>query len=180
MKLQKWLQLSEKVIFENIHWTYKKDTFKLENDDRKGEYHYVHTSGSSLIIAKKNDKYLFVEQFRYLNQDFSLEFPCGSVPENSNPKENAHKELREETGFDSKNLIYIGKFAPYSGVSDETCSVFYCEDLFPSPLQNDQFEEFNLVELSYGEIEDKIAKNEIWDGMTLAAWILFKKIHLGE
>ncbi|MDD3559817.1 MAG: NUDIX hydrolase [Melioribacteraceae bacterium] len=180
MSLKKWIKLSEKVQFQNDHWTYKKDTFKLENDNREGEYHYVHTPGSSLIIPKKGNKYLFVEQFRYLNQETSLEFPCGSILENSTPLENAHKELREETGFDSNEIIYVGKFAPYSGVSDETCSVFFCEDLFPSPLVMDKFEEFNLIELTYDEIEQKIAKNEIWDGMTLAAWILFKKIYLSE
>lgn len=180
MSLKKWIKLSEKVLFKNEHWTYKKDTFKLENDDREGEYHYVHTPGSSLIIAMKEKKYLFVEQFRYLSQETSLEFPCGSVHENSSALENAHKELREETGYDTNEMKYVGKFAPYSGVSNETCSVFFCDTLFPSPLEMDQFEEFNLIELTFEEIEQKIAKNEIWDGMTLAAWILFKKIYLSK
>jgi ADP-ribose pyrophosphatase len=94
------------------------------------------------------------------------------VESNLSFEENARKELREETGFDATELIYIGEFAPYSGVSDEMCYVYLGTGLFESPLPHDETEEINISFHSFEEIEELLVNNEIWDGMTFAAWQL--------
>lgn len=173
MSLKKWNKLGQKTIFTNDHWSYNLDQFEIEGV-LKGEYHYVHTLGSTMIVPfiSKNE-ILLVNQFRYLNQRESLEFPCGSIEDGLNPKENGLKELREETGK-SGSLEYIGEFSPYTGASDEMCSVYIARELFDSPLTKDVTEEFEIVVLSIEEFENKIKKNIIWDGLTLSAWILTK------
>lgn len=173
MSLKKWNKLDEKTIYKNSHWSYNLDEFEIE-DGTKGEYHYVHSPGSTMVIPRLNkDTLLLVNQFRYLNQKESLEFPCGSIEIGLNAKENALKELREESGMSGK-LTYIGEFSPYTGVSDEICSVFIATDLVESPLPSDLTEEFELVELSNIEFKKLIKQNIIWDGLTLSAWILAK------
>ena len=47
-------------------------------------------------------------------------------------------------------------------------------DLVNSPLQGDITEEFEIVTLSITEFEELIKKNNIWDGLTLAAWLMVK------
>ncbi len=175
MKLKKWKKLSEKVFHDNGFWKYKIDEFEIEGS-QKGEYHYVFTLGSSMVIPiTPKNKILLVKQFRYLNQKESLEFPCGSIGEGLTDKENAIKELREETGFTADELIYTGEFSPYTGASNEMCSVYIGLNLSASPLPNDSTEEFEVLEFTVDEIEDMISKNIIWDGLTLSAWVLSKK-----
>ncbi|MBK7107281.1 MAG: NUDIX hydrolase [Ignavibacteriae bacterium] len=174
MSLKKWMKLSEKVLFTNKHWTYKLDQFEIEGVTRS-EYHYVHSPGSTMVIPKlSNSKILLTNQFRYLNQKESLEFPCGSIDGNLSKEVNALKELREETGF-TGNLKFIGEFSPYTGVSNEMCSVFIATDLIKSPLPSDLTEEFELLEFTIQDFENKISQNIIWDGLTLSAWQLAKK-----
>ena len=174
MKLKTWKKLSEKVISRNNHWSYHLDEFEIEGITRS-EYHYVHSPGSTMVIPKiKNGNLLLVNQFRYLNQKESLEFPCGSVENGLTLQENALKELREESGM-SGDLEFIGEFSPYTGVSDEICSVFIATNLIHSPLQSDLTEEFELVEISINKFEKLIEQNIIWDGLTLSAWALAKK-----
>ena len=120
-----------------------------------------------------DDQILLVNQYRYLNQKESLEFPCGSVEDGLSKEENAIKELREETGKSGK-IKYVGEFSPYTGASDEMCSVFIAKDLYDSPLPNDSTEEFEIVKMSIAEFEELIKQNKIWDGLTLSAWILAK------
>lgn len=151
------------------------DEFQLENGER-GVYHYVHTFGSSMVIpVSSNGIILMVKQYRYLNERESIEFPCGGMKEGISYKENALKELREETGFSAGTITEIGEFAPFTGAADEISKVFLAKDLFHSPLPKDATEEFELLEISPKEIEELINKNIIWDGLTLAAWSLARR-----
>ncbi len=172
--LKKWEKLAEKTFAVNKYWTYKIDRFIIDNNF-EGEYHYVHTMGSTMVIPVNSDnKILLTKQYRYLNNMDSFEFPCGGVENGLSFEENAIKELREETGFSCNNLIKVGYFAPYSGVADEICYVYLAKDLFYSPLSKDLTEEFEVDFFNIDEIEQMIKDNVIWDGMTLAAWLLVK------
>jgi len=173
--LLRWQKISSQTKFQNDHWSYKIDEFQLENGER-GVYHYVHTAGSSMVIpVTSGKKILMVKQYRYLNDRESIEFPCGGMEEGISYKENALKELREETGFSANSILEIGEFAPFTGAADEISRVFLAKDLFTSPLPKDAMEEFELLELAPKEIEEMTNKNIIWDGLTLAAWSLARR-----
>jgi ADP-ribose pyrophosphatase len=173
--LKKWIRISTEEKFSNPFWTYKLDLCKIPNG-KTYEYHYVHTAGSVFIVpVSVEGKILMVNQFRYLIDKFSLEFPGGGLKDGETPIDIARKELIEETGFDG-TLKEIGYFVPYNGVSDEICYVFIATDLKPSTSETkDEQEEFELLLLTVEELEEKIIKNEISDGMTLASWMLARK-----
>lgn len=172
--LRKWKKISSKLFSENPYWSYYIDEYEID-EHFKGEYHYVHTKGSTMIIPMLEDKFILVEQYRYLNQKTSIEFPCGSIEKHLDEISNAKKELEEETGFTTKNLVKIGFFSPYNGVADEYCSVFFTNQLEPCETKPDKTEGFNIYLLYEKEIDNLITENKIWDGMTIAAWTLFQK-----
>lgn len=175
MKFKEWKKLSERVFHDNGFWQYKIDEFEIDGT-QKGEYHYVFTLGSSMVIPiTSNNKILLVNQYRYLNQKESLEFPCGSISAGLTTIENAQKELREESGYSAKNLDFVAEFSPYTGASNEICSVFLGTELTKSPLPNDETEEFEIVELSFDQLDDMIKNNLIWDGLTICAWTLSRE-----
>ncbi len=133
-----------------------------------------------MIIPVGDDgRILLIRQYRYLSDTFCVEFPCGGVQTGLTPEENALKELREETGYSSRELIPAGWFTPFTGASDERCSVFIARQLFSSPLTPDATEEIELVWSSYAEIERQMQTNEITDGLSLAAWSLVKEKLVG-
>lgn len=172
--LKKWEKVSEKTIIKNSHWSYKVDNFIIDNNFN-GEYHYVHSLGSTMVVPiASSGKILLTNQYRYLNGKESWEFPCGSVSDNLSIYDNAIKELREESGYSAKSIEKIGEFAPYTGASDEICSVYIAKELFPSPLPADETEDFEIDFFTKDEIEKLVDTNLIWDGLTLAAWSLVK------
>jgi ADP-ribose pyrophosphatase len=171
--LKIWKKISEEVIYKNNWWEYRKDIFDIPNV-KQGEYHYVHSRGSSLIIPMNSSGCIIcVKQYRYLNKRFSIEFPCGGVLPGHSFFDTAVKELEEETGFSSKSIKLIGEFNPYNGVTNEICQVFVATDLMKCESNPDITEEFERLNLSKEEMKSMIADNQIWDGMTLAAFILF-------
>ena len=77
--LSRWKKLTSKIIYTNPWWTYTLDSFQIP-DGVKGEYHYVHSEGSSMIVPVMEDgKIILVNQYRYLGERESIEFPCGGV-----------------------------------------------------------------------------------------------------
>jgi ADP-ribose pyrophosphatase len=174
MNLRPWKKLKELKKITNKWWSYHLDEVELPNG-KKGEYHYVHTNGSSMIIPILEDgKIQMVKQFRYLANRESLEFPCGSVKDCSTYEETAKHELAEEAGVEAQHLQLVGRYNPYNGVTDEMCNVYVAKILKSVSVPHDDTEEFERVLLSRAEIEEKIKSGEIWDGMSLAAWLIAK------
>lgn len=162
------------VKFKNPWWTYRVDNYKLINGNT-AEYHYVDTFGSTFVIPITNDdKFVMVKQFRYLNNRYSTEFPGGGQKEFLTPLENIIEELREETGYLSNKIHELGVFNPYNGVTNEICKVYVAKDLIKGESQLEESEEIEIVYLTEKEIDKMIISNELWDGMTLAAWALYK------
>jgi 8-oxo-dGTP pyrophosphatase MutT (NUDIX family) len=174
MPLQKWKKRSETILLKNTWWTHKKDETELPSGKR-GEYHYVHTNGASMVVAVlENNRVVFVNQYRYLNNRESLELPCGGVKDEHSYEETAMHELEEEAGFIASSWQLVGEFNPYNGITDEICRVFIAKNLKEVPSKPDDTEEFEKIFLMPDEVDARIAAGSIWDGMTIAAWNIAK------
>lgn len=174
MPLKSWTKLRQAFELKNPWWTYRKDDVMLPSG-KQGEYHFVHVKGSSMVIPILDDgSVILVNQYRYLANRESLEFPCGSVKDGSTYDDTARHELAEETGFRADELRCVAEFNPYNGVTDEMCHVYVARSLHPIKVDHDETEEFEQVKISRTELDKKITTGDIWDGMTLAAWALVK------
>lgn len=170
MALSRWTRLRQQFELKNPWWVYRKDLVRLPSG-KPGEYHYVHTNGASMVIPLLADgRLVLVNQYRYLLDRESLEFPCGGVKDGSSYPETAIHELAEETGYAAGDLRCVGEYDPYNGVTDEICKVYLARGLLPVVARSDETEEFEQVLLSPEEFEHAIRSGLVWDGMTLAAW----------
>jgi ADP-ribose pyrophosphatase len=129
-----------------------------------------------MIVPLLNDgRVVLVNQYRYLNDRESLEFPCGGVKEGHSYEETAMHELEEEAGFIARDCQPAGQFNPYNGVTDEICHVFIAKNLVAVSAKPDETEEFETVTLTLDEVDARITSGVIWDGMTIAAWMIVRK-----
>jgi ADP-ribose pyrophosphatase len=168
------------VKFTNPWWSYVLDGYELPSG-RRGEYHYVHTGGSSMVVPlTSSGKLLLVRQYRFLLDRESVEFPCGSVKHGSTHDRTAWEELAEETGYSANSLKCVGEFNPYNGITDEICRVYVAGDLRFVGGSPDETEEFELLELTPEELDARIADGSIWDGMTIAAWAIARRQILAD
>ncbi len=167
-------RISTKLQFPNPYWDYRIDEYTLPNGE-VGLYYYVDSRGSTFIIPKFSQyKYIMVRQYRYLNQRESLEFPGGGIKESFEPLNNAKQELIEETGYISNKWKKLGEFNPFNGVTNELCYVYLADELILEKKQPDYSEQTEIEIVNEKDIYHKIERGEIWDGMTLAAWMLYQ------
>ncbi|GAB1351125.1 NUDIX hydrolase [Ignavibacteriales bacterium] len=175
MAISRWKKIKGREYHRNPFWSYRIDDFVIPSKGFKGKYYFVHTNGSSMVIPiNEGNNLLLVNQYRYLNKRFSLEFPCGGIKTDSTPEETANFELREETGYSAKKVTKVGKFCPFNGVTDENCHVFLARDLVPDTKKPDDTEELTVEEVTIPQFETMISQGKIFDGMTLSAWALAK------
>jgi ADP-ribose pyrophosphatase len=87
----------------------------------------------------------------------------------------ARLELEEETGYVAQSWMIAGEFNPFNGATDEMCKVFIARGLSYVKAKPEATEEFEILRLVPEELEGMIADKKIWDGMTLAAWLLVRK-----
>lgn len=173
MALARWLRRSTRVVAVNPWWEYRCDEVTLPSG-KDGEYHYVHTPGSVLVVPVLDDgRLVLVRQYRHLNARDSVEFPAGGMGRHSDAASAAAAELREEAGYAGGRFERIGSFNPINGVTDELCAVFVARDLRTVPPEPEETEEFEVLHCSAADIAAMIRSGELWDGMTLAAWSLY-------
>ncbi len=164
--------IRQSIAFKNPWWHYCHDQIELPSG-KPGEYHYVRTPGSVMIIPVDADgRLILVRQYRYLGDRDSIEFPSGGVKEGATYDQTAHNELREETGFSAGSLDAIGSHNPCNGLVHEICRVYIARDLHFVGSEPDETESFEIVTLTIEELEAFIQDGTIWDGMTLAAWAI--------
>lgn len=172
--MAKFDTIKQEIIHENPYWIYRKDEYLMPNDEI-GNYFFVETPGSVFVIPQLDDgRFILVRQFRYLNGRFSIEFPGGGVKSENSIEDNAKKELKEEAGLIAGSIKKIGEFNPLNGVTNEICHVFFAQELRFEENSPDAGEEFSILTFNEIEIDSLIKSGELWDGMTLAAWSLYK------
>lgn len=174
MSLKKLETLASKLLFKNPYWEYKLDRYTLP-DGSAGEYHYVHSPGAAMAIPVHDDGSItLVRQFRYLWKKDSIEFPCGGVKNGDYPG-TARNELAEEARLAAGELKQVAEFNPFNGATDEVCKVYLATRLAEASGTRDASEEFEIIRISVAEFEKMVEQREVWDGMTLAAWLLARK-----
>ena len=177
MAIRPWRKVAESSVVRNPWWTYRRDAVELPGG-RPGEYHYVHTEGSAMVVPVAEDgRLVMVRQWRYLASRESLEFPGGGVKGGASPEEAARAELAEETGQAAHELMPAGRFNPYNGVTDEMCEVFVARGLHPAEgVKPDETEELEVELVSPADLEARIRTGEVWDGQSIVAWHLARAL----
>ncbi len=172
-------KISTEVVHKNPWWEYKCDKV-IRADGSEGEYCYTETPGNVIIVPVLDDgRLVLVRQYRYLAEKNSIEFPGGGIGKDESPADSAKRELLEESGYNTDNLIKLGMFEPSVGVIKDMSHVFLANELsFVQEPKSDAMESTEVILRRVDEFENMIKQGEIWDGQVLAAWALVRDLLL--
>lgn len=176
-KKREWEKINSKIVYENKWFKVYEDDV-LKPDGTKGVYGYLHREpGVNIMAYDKNDKSIyFIEEYRYPIKKIILDFPGGSI-ESEDIIENAKRELYEETGIKSNNLINLGKY--YQAAGHETVSTYFvlALDLDISELGIDKQDGdesiHKIFKLNINQIKEMILDGKFESGIAMTALNLF-------
>jgi ADP-ribose pyrophosphatase len=126
----------------------------------------------NIIPLTEDEQVVMVRQFRHGIEDFTLEIPGGMVDdEDPSPMHAARREMREESGYDSEDIIELGKVHPNPAIQGNYCHTFLARQVRAGIKHElDTTEETEVVLVPLASIKDLIAGGTITHALVIAAF----------
>ena len=151
-----------------------KITFRVDlaqyTDGSSRNIEIVEHPGAAVIIPLTTaGKIVFVKQYRTVVDKILIELPAGTLEKDEEPLECAKRELEEETGLKTENIIKLSGFYVSPGFCNEYIHVFLARGLERGKQKLDSDEGIDPIELSLDEVCNMINTNQIIDSKTIVS-----------
>lgn len=143
---------------------------------RRASREIIRHPGAVAVWTRMPDgRVMLVRQFRKAIERNLLEIVAGTREPGESPAACARREIREETGYHVRRLTPLGVIYSAPGFCSERLNLFVAE-LAPrrAAAAPDPDEVLERVLLDEQAMAAMIARGEIQDAKTLAAWALLK------
>jgi 8-oxo-dGTP pyrophosphatase MutT (NUDIX family) len=132
------------------------------------------TDWVNIIPLTPRREVVMVRQFRHGISAFTVEVPGGMVDAtDETPAGAGRREMREESGYDSDDIVALGRVHPNPAIQPNFCYSFLARKvkLVTQPHHNpDGAEETEVVLIPLKEIKGMIATGKITHALTIAAF----------
>lgn len=152
-----------------------KDDVLMNNSIKTVREVVKHVKGVCIAVRDDDGYFYVVKQYRYALKKEMIEFCAGKAEESEDLFETVKREVKEELGFDLKNVIKLGVIIPTCGYCDEELSLFYGEVLNKGEQHFDDDEYLNVEKYKIEDIEKMIDDGTIDDGKTIATMYYLKR-----
>ena len=173
--MKKWETIRSEEVYNCKYFKILEEDFFMPNG-KKHKYHLFMTTDYAIVIAKEDDYFYLIEQYRYTTKLKLLQVVAGAIEEGQTPLATAKRELKEEAGITAKKFKKLGWFYSFYGSSDQKAYVYLAEDLEIGEQKPDYFEKecgIRRKKLKISEVKKSIKSGKIKDHDTLAAFCLF-------
>ena len=124
---------------------------------------------ASVLALTKDQQVVLVRQFRHGAQDICWKFPGGVVEDGESPLVGVQRELSEETGYTTSNIIEVGKFYPNPALQTNLMYGFLAYDVEKTAIQ--EFDDAEDIEVHLVPLDELIAmtkRGEFLHGLQVA------------
>ena len=164
--------------FTNSFLEVIEDDVRLPDGNTSKRIVVKHVGAASALPVLKNGNVLLVKQYRYAISGISLEIPAGKKDyRGEDGKACALRELEEETGYTSSDVLPLQAIYSAIGFSDELVEIYLARDCEPLAVQpkGDDDEFIELVELPFVEALELVRRGEIKDAKTVVALLAYQR-----
>lgn len=157
---------SEQVFHGCLLHVYR-DTVILPNGKESTREFIKHPGASVIIPYLGKRQILLIRQYRYPVRRVMIELPAGKIDGGEKAIQTIQRELIEETGYHSENIIQLGSIHTCVGYSDEVIYLFWAGYVTPGETKPDPDETIELFPQSIDAIMNMIWNGKITDAKTL-------------
>lgn len=163
-------QTASELVFDGKILHLYRDDIRLPNG-APAEREVIRHVGAVCVIPITDDGCAVMErQYRYPVDEVILEIPAGKLDSKTEDHEAAaRRELEEETGYQARELIPLGKFYPACAYSDEAIWMYLAKGLVKGDrhLDADEFLDVELIPLK--TLVQQVLTGQIPDAKTQIA-----------
>ena len=170
--------IKSEIIYKGKIITVLKDDVSLEKKDglevNAIREVVLHNGGACALVRTKDNKIMFVKQYRYTIKDYLYELPAGKIDSNENPNVTIVRELEEEVGIKATKVESLGRIVLSPGFSNEYIYLYYVDEYEKSNVNFDEDEELEYFEFTIDEVLEMIKNGVIYDAKSVALIMMLK------
>ena len=125
----------------------------------------------NVVPLTEDQRVVLVRQFRFGANALTLEIPGGMCDEGEEPRVSALRELREETGYGTRDLVDLGFVHPNPAIQSNRCHTFLARNVTrvgdPAPEGDEAFE---IVTVPLADVPGLIRDGAITHALVIAAF----------
>ncbi|RLB00478.1 MAG: NUDIX hydrolase [Deltaproteobacteria bacterium] len=177
-----WEYLGTQHVYEDHIMKLRHDRYHFTPNDITRDFTILEFGDWVNIIPVRPDgRIVMVRQYRHAMKRLSLEIPGGMMgPEEEDPMVSAMREMKEETGYISDDVVHIGTVEPNPAIQNNRCHTYLARDvLLVSEQSLDPTEAIEIELLNLGEILNMIRNGEITHALVIVAFA-FLMLYEGE
>lgn len=172
--------LSSQYLTNHPYFRARQDSYRLPSGKIVDPYFVVELPPCVVCMAiTQEGDVLLIKQYRHSIGRELLELPGGFIDPNEAPEPAARRELKEETGFEFGEMIYLGETSGNPGLLANITHMFLARDGRKTGDQAlDANEEIDVLQVPLHRVKQMLEQNEILQSMH--AVCLYKGLqHLG-
>jgi ADP-ribose pyrophosphatase len=170
MSPKPWKTLSSRSIYCNPWTSVREDVAELPNGATT-IYGVVDCGDCVGVLPVFDDeRVLMVRQYRYVfGENHRWEMPTGGVKTGESLLEAAHRELREEVGYDASELEHLSTYYTSKSVMHEIAHLYIGRNLAKVVAVPDETEFLEVDIFPFARVLHMVLECEIRDSMTVLA-----------
>ncbi len=165
-----WKTLSSRPIYQNPWTRVREDIAEMPNG-KTTIYGVIECGECVGVLPFIDDRHvILVRQYRYVfDENSRWEMPTGGVKAGEALFEAAHRELREEIGYDASQLEQINTYYTSKSVMHEIAHLYIGRHLTQILAIPDETEFLEIETFLFDEVLQMVLKSDIRDSMTILA-----------
>ena len=175
-----WKTLSSRLVYQNPWTSVREDIAEMPNG-KTTVYGVVECADCVGVLPFLDESHVvMVRQYRYVfGENQRWEMPTGGVKLGETLLDAAHRELREEVGYDAGQLSYLNTYYTSKSVFHEIAHLYIGRDLAQVQAVPDETEFLEIEVFPFASVIEMVLESEIRDSMTILAVLLAAR-QLGE
>lgn len=134
----------------------------------------------TIVALTEQQEVLLIKQYRHGAQKIIWELPGGAVDEGEEPIDAAKRELLEETGYTSDNIIEVGKVSPNPASHTNLMHAYIALDAWRIGDQAlDEIEEIEVYPIPLDEVILMVKNGQVLQSLHVST-LFFALAHLNR